>query len=1754
MVVAVVLGVPVAAQAGTVITDPADMASGVNILRSSASGQTFNIGKGQALMVSSPAGGSPITFDNCAFNLSDGTVRLSGDQDGISYNNGETVTKLFVSGDVTFNNCTFVTAEGAGKTTDAGYDAAVYFYGGNIYLNGCALTAKGYNGQFLGLYGSTGAVTFSDCDISTVNNRNGWSYAMYAGSVLKLTNGSTMTATGSSTETDNINAFYSGDNKKGYDAIFVEDSTIDFSDNAAGGFAINNVNIHVKNSSITVNDNKGNACNSGMWYLSDNSVLTMRGNREGHALSCIGIVAKDSTIDIQHNGYAGLFLQSTDSSFTKCTVDIACNGEKLLSYSAGDVWLNGHTLTVDSCTSKTQSGSAWLGGVGRKGTVKTAKGSSVVAYDLNSNAVDNLKSNTEPVLTDANIALNSESDKHTLFLNPFMESDYARGNAEKTASSNDADLFKDDKVKDDSDIIGGDNAKIGQLTDAQLSHHRYDWANGEITDKATPDAYGVMRYACVQACDDYVGRTDEHEHSFDCAGTYVYAPLVGITFDDNVDDDSVTGMPGAQSEIAYEGTVVEPTAPVRSSDNKDVKWVFTGWYVDAACTEKFDFSEGLTDNWTVVYAGWKQSHVDVNKWADPTDLTNVDETNVTLSIGATQDERDVAVLFVLDYSTSVDVRHAAADMLEELASKENTNVKACVINYWADQDAGQWVTIDSDTNVSELLNATQTGGTNIHGGLLKAQEMLSSDEIAGYETYLVTISDGITYLWTDEKTGETMSVWYQNRGNGPDDIQNANDVYTMKYGEGNEIPEQVFSELVNGEVTEKYNNTSSYFVEYGSAKPDSSETNRFLSYNNDDHETIKANYLIGNEIAIYKSAEVYRQLVGQVDHAFALEMDENHWDSYPYGKQLMDWMVSQSDGGMVTDDTAETVFAGITDEILYEIKSGVVTDIIGEDFDLADAGDISEETFTLKVGGEEQNASLDPTNGNKVYFGGQLENGDYPYSVEYKVEDKTETLVWTINVPVEQGNGLELSYDLTLVNRQTEPDTYTDIPTNESAVLEYVGTDRSEGTKEFPVPKVEYTVVGSVVVQPADITIYMGGTDGYESVVTDEDGTEVDAEKYDNSLPEPGFYLTLPDYLNDLIAGEDGYAGAHDLTGDSYSIRFYEQGTEKSWELKRYGASESVSDPDADGLEHFIYRIVPAKEEQDPIRLEFKDPDTNEHYVSDEFDPSEVGNLSNSYKMGIYAGQVDQSKILMDITAGGETHTLTVEVEPGTLSVRYVTGEQQDVVTDALDDISDAQAPGNRAYAVRGDGAKFYVNESGIDVTDDAAPSLLFDEVVSDHNTEGAGAYDETLGRNAIDILEDEGLESPQYQAKYLDLVDANNGNAWITTDKPVTVYWPRPEGTDEGTKFYLVHFEGLDREMSSDPEYIQQAIEDAVKSSDAVEIEGVVNDPTYGVKFTLRPDEDTNRVSFSPFVLVWDAATEPDPGPGPQPTTGSLKVTKAITGDLADEGDEFAFTVTLSGTSAASDVKTYGGVEFTDGVATITLRGGQSKTISGIPSGTKYAVEETDANGYKLADSSGTTGIISAGTTKTASFTNDKSAADTPEPATARFVARKVLNGAELKAGQFTFELRDADGRVVATATNDASGTIVFDGLTFDEAGTYEFTISEVNGGSEDYAYDSSVKGCYVVVTEEDGKLVAEAFAHDDLVFTNEYVGTEDPGEPDTPDTPDEPGEPTTPVTPGEDVPDTGDHTDGVLPAVLALGGAALVGGALVVARRRAM
>ena len=101
----------------------------------------------------------------------------------------------------------------------------------------------------------------------------------------------------------------------------------------------------------------------------------------------------------------------------------------------------------------------------------------------------------------------------------------------------------------------------------------------------------------------------------------------------------------------------------------------------------------------------------------------------------------------------------------------------------------------------------------------------------------------------------------------------------------------------------------------------------------------------------------------------------------------------------------------------------------------------------------------------------------------------------------------------------------------------------------------------------------------------------------------------------------------------------------------------------------------------------------------------------------------------------------------------------------------------------------------------------------------------------------------------------------------------------------------------------------------------------------------------------------------------GNLTVTKTVSGGNGDIWKDWRFTVTLSDKTVNG---TYGEMTFKDGVATFTLKHGQTKTATGLPGGITYTVSEEEANqnGYTTT-ASGAGGTIPIGGTATAAFTN---------------------------------------------------------------------------------------------------------------------------------------------------------------------------------------
>lgn len=384
-----------------------------------------------------------------------------------------------------------------------------------------------------------------------------------------------------------------------------------------------------------------------------------------------------------------------------------------------------------------------------------------------------------------------------------------------------------------------------------------------------------------------------------------------------------------------------------------------------------------------------------------------------------------------------------------------------------------------------------------------------------------------------------------------------------------------------------------------------------------------------------------------------------------------------------------------------------------------------------------------------------------------------------------------------------------------------------------------------------------------------------------------------------------------------------------------------------------------------------------------------------------------------------------------------------------------------------------------------------------------------------------------------------------------------------------------------------------AYRVSESGSVDGVVNDATAARTFTIRVVEDTAAGTLAAEVLPAEGTPEGKGAfeftntygvnPTPSSVTDQIKVNKKLKGrDLAEGEFEFQLveiaadgseSVAATGRNAADGTIALSPVTYTaPGTHSYELR-----EVAGTAGGVTYdratyrvRTTVTDAkNGtlavkHELADAEGNpTGDDSV------TFTNGYEAA----PVTLKLGAAKVLKGAELKAGQFSFELKSRDGKVMSTARNAADGSVTFDALTFKQAGTYTFTVSEVDDGRAHVTYDKAVRKIVVTVSDEaaDGtktgylsaKVSYEGDANLPPVFTNSYA--EEPGTPGTPENPGTPGggsgggsDSGSGDSPGGGskggMPDTGDRSlpATALGAMAGIGALAVAGGAALYRRRR--
>lgn len=177
-----------------------------------------------------------------------------------------------------------------------------------------------------------------------------------------------------------------------------------------------------------------------------------------------------------------------------------------------------------------------------------------------------------------------------------------------------------------------------------------------------------------------------------------------------------------------------------------------------------------------------------------------------------------------------------------------------------------------------------------------------------------------------------------------------------------------------------------------------------------------------------------------------------------------------------------------------------------------------------------------------------------------------------------------------------------------------------------------------------------------------------------------------------------------------------------------------------------------------------------------------------------------------------------------------------------------------------------------------------------------------------------------------------------------------------------------------------------------------------------------------------------------------------------------------------------------------------------------------------------------------------------TPKTTSITLAGNKVLNGRAQKAGEFTFELCDANGAVIATAANGENGYFAFPALSYDEAGEYTYTVREKDTGVGRVTYDKTVYSVTVQVRDEDGQLKADIILPaSGLTFTNTYTPepAQTPAPTPKPTTSPAPAATAAPTPAPARIPQTADS----FPLALLIGLLAISGGALAVlltARKR--
>lgn len=250
----------------------------------------------------------------------------------------------------------------------------------------------------------------------------------------------------------------------------------------------------------------------------------------------------------------------------------------------------------------------------------------------------------------------------------------------------------------------------------------------------------------------------------------------------------------------------------------------------------------------------------------------------------------------------------------------------------------------------------------------------------------------------------------------------------------------------------------------------------------------------------------------------------------------------------------------------------------------------------------------------------------------------------------------------------------------------------------------------------------------------------------------------------------------------------------------------------------------------------------------------------------------------------------------------------------------------------------------------------------------------------------------------------------------------------------------------------------------------------------------------------------------------GGFEITKKLTSDTGRKlaKNEFSFQLASGNDVVATATNDAKGIVSFDGI-TFTKPGTYDYVLSEVNDGKPGVDYDTTSYNVTATATDNGDGTLTVtwdmpqAVDDAVTFTNVYDPAD----ATVTLGAGKTFAGADLKDGQFTFQLTGADESTpmpedakdgVSTATNDENGSVVFDTIAYGKPGTYKYTVSEVNDEQDGVTYDDTTYEVTVTVTDDTATGTLKAAVSygdaDAMVFSNQYKKPVEPAKPTIPKT----------------------------------------------------